>query len=161
MPAPELAVVGTSVERLAPPKGAANSVRRCLEGIPPSEEHHVRDIACELNAELLAGIMYGQRELFHSNLLAWIFDGLPDVADAIFWDFTDSDPQNESAVRSVEREKEDLDLVMRWPSAAPLVIENKKFSLPERQQLDEYRGKTSRWMSSSKTPPTEGTETAA
>ncbi len=89
--------------------------------------------------------MYGQRELFHSNLLAWIFDELPDVADAIFRDLTDSDPQNENAVRSVEREKENLDLVMRWPGAAPLVIENKVFSLPERQQLDEYRGKTSRW----------------
>lgn len=143
--APELAVVGTSVERLAPPKGAANPVRRYLDGIPPSEEHHVRDIARELNAEPLARIMYGQRELFHSNLLAWIFDELSDVADAIFRDLTDSDPQNANAVRSVEREKENLDLVMRWPGAAPLVIENKVFSLPERQQLDEYRGKTSRW----------------
>ena len=48
-------------------------------------------------------------------------------------------------MRRVERERENLDLVLRWPGAAPLVIENKVFSLPERAQLDEYRGKTARW----------------
>lgn len=48
-------------------------------------------------------------------------------------------------MRRVERERENLDLVLRWPGAAPLVIENKVFSLPEKAQLDEYRVKTARW----------------
>ena len=38
VPAPQLEVVGTSVERLAPPRGAANPVRLYLEGLPPSDE---------------------------------------------------------------------------------------------------------------------------
>lgn len=39
--------------------------------------------------------------------------------------------------------------VLRWPGAAPLVIENKVFSLPDRDQLEGYRGKTSRWKGAS------------
>lgn len=145
VPAPELGVVGTSVERLAPPRGAANPVRRYLDGIPLSEEKPVQAIARELNVEPLARIMYGQRELFHSNFLAWFFDTLPDLADAVFRDLTIDDPAGTATRRHVERERENLDLVLRWPGAAPLVIENKVFSLPEKAQLDEYRGKTARW----------------
>lgn len=145
VPAPELRAVGTSVERLAPPRGAANPVRRYLDGIPVSDQKPVQAIARELNVEPLARIMYGQRELFHSNFLAWFFDTLPQVADAVFRDFTINADSNDTAVRLVERERENLDLVLRWPDAAPLVIENKVFSLPERAQLDEYRRKTTRW----------------
>lgn len=145
VPAPEIGVVGTSVERLAPPRGAANPVRRYLDGIPPAGDKPVQAIARELNVEPLARIMYGQRELFHSNFLAWFFDTLPDLADAVFRDLTVDDPGGAATVRCVERERENLDLVFRWPGAAPLVIENKVFSLPDKDQLDEYRGKTTRW----------------
>lgn len=141
-PAHELDVVGTSVERLAPPRGAANPVRRYLKGIPPSEEKPVRTVARELNVEPLARIMYGQRELFHSNFLAWFFDTLPDLADAVFRNLT---ADGDGTGRRVDRERENLDLVLNWPGAAPLVIENKVFSLPEKVQLDDYRAKTSRW----------------
>lgn len=145
VPAPELGAVGTSVERLAPPRGAANPVRRYLDGIPTSDEKPVQAIARELNVEPLARIMYGQRELFHSNFLAWFFDALPKLADAVFRDLTTDGVTSFSTVRRVERERENLDLVLHWPDAAPLVIENKVFSLPERAQLEEYRGKTGRW----------------
>lgn len=145
VPAPELGAVGTSVERLAPPRGAANPVRRYLDGIPTSDEKSVQAIARELNLEPLARIMYGQRELFHSNFLAWMFDTLPKLADAVFRDLTTDDVTSYTTVRRVERERENLDLVLHWPDAAPLVIENKVFSLPEQAQLDEYRGKTGRW----------------
>lgn len=130
------------MERLAPPRGAANPVRRYLEGIPPSEEKPVQTVASELNVEPLARIMYGQRELFHSNFLAWFFDTLPELADAVFRNLT---PDGDGTNRRVDRERQNLDLVLNWPGAAPLVIENKVFSLPEKVQLDEYREKTSRW----------------
>lgn len=145
VPAPELGVVGTSVERLAPPRGAANPVRRYLDGIPPTKERPVQAIAHELNIEPLARIMYGQRELFHSNFLAWFFDTLPDHADAVFRDLTVDDSSRTATVRNAERERENLDLVLHWQGAAPLVIENKVFSLPDRAQLHEYRKKTARW----------------
>ncbi|MDO8942949.1 MAG: hypothetical protein Q7U75_07170, partial [Desulfobacterales bacterium] len=82
-PAPDLRVVGTSIERLAPPRGAANPVRLYLDGVPPTQAKPVRAIARELNLEPLARIMYGQRELFHSNFLAWFFDALPELADSV------------------------------------------------------------------------------
>jgi hypothetical protein len=145
VPAPELDVVGTSVERLAPPRGAANPVRLYLDGIPPSEEQPVGVIARELNVEPLARIMYGQRELFHSNFLAWFFDALPELADAVFRDLSVDIEDDATRHRHVERERENLDLVLHWPDAAPLVIENKVFSLPEANQLHEYRAKTARW----------------
>lgn len=144
-PVPEPGVVGTSVERLAPPRGAANPVRLYLDGIPPADERSVATIAEELHTEPLARIMYGQRELFHSNFLAWFFDTLPTLADAVFRDLTVDDPDGGSLTRRAERERESLDLVLSWPDAAPLVIENKVFSLPERDQLEQYRAKTARW----------------
>ncbi|MBM9433089.1 PD-(D/E)XK nuclease family protein [Flaviflexus equikiangi] len=148
VPAPELRAVGTSIERLAPPRGAANPVRLYLDGIPASDTTTVRVIARELNAEPLARIMYGQRELFHSNFLAWFFDSLPKSADAVFRNLAHDDPQNTVSVRHSEREREQLDLVFHWPDASPLVIENKVFSLPQRDQLDAYRKKTARWKAS-------------
>lgn len=156
-PASELGVVGTSVERLAPKRGAANPVRLYLDGIPPTSAQLLADTAAELDSEPLARIMYGQRELFHSNLLAWFFDAMPQHADVVFRDLTGP---GDASGRGVERERENLDLVMRWDGAAPLVIENKVFSLPERAQLDEYRAKTANWKGSpavhvllSMTPP--------
>lgn len=164
-PATDLRVVGTSIERLAPPRGAANPVRLYLDGVPPTQAKPVRAIARELNLEPLARIMYGQRELFHSNFLAWFFDALPELADSVFRDLTTTGTPADSVARSVERERENLDLVLRWPGMAPLVIENKVFSLPERAQLDEYRVKTARWKGSaaqhvllSMSPPREAVE---
>ncbi|MGO3148143.1 MAG: PD-(D/E)XK nuclease family protein [Leucobacter sp.] len=148
VPAPEIHAVGTSVDRLAPPRGAANPVRLYLEGIPASDPTSAREIARELNKEPLARIMYGQRELFHSNFLAWFFDSLPELADSVFRNLAHDAPENTMSVRRSEREREQLDLVFYWPDAGPLVIENKVFSLPEREQLDVYRGKTARWKTS-------------
>lgn len=148
VPAPELHAVGTSVERLAPPRGAANPVRLYLDGIPASDTMTAQAIARELNAEPLARIMYGQRELFHSNFLAWFFDSLPELADSVFRNLAHDATENTISVRRSEREREQLDLVFHWPGAGPLVIENKVFSLPQRDQLDAYRGKTARWKAS-------------
>ena len=40
-----------------------------------------RAAAQRIEASPLRRLMYGQRELFHSNLLAWFFDALPEAAD--------------------------------------------------------------------------------
>jgi len=98
--------------------------------------------AQRIEANPLGRLMYGQRELFHSNLLAWFFDVLPDLADDVF------KPLARPGVcvgRAVDRERNHLDLVFRWPDRAPLVIENKVFSLPQRDQLEEYKRLTATW----------------
>ena len=94
-----------------------------------------RSAARSIEANPLGRIMYGQRELFHSNLIGWFFDQLPDNADAVFQRLT---TKGVGTKRTVERERKNLDLVMRWQGHSPLVIENKVFALPNREQLDSY-----------------------
>lgn len=101
-----------------------------------------KDVARRIEANPLGRLMYGQRELFHSNLIGWFFDQLPDAADATFRAL--ASPGADSG-RFVERERGHMDLVFHWPDRAPLVIENKVFSLPHRAQLDEYKAAASKW----------------
>jgi hypothetical protein len=90
--------------------------------------------------------MHGQRELFHSNLLAWFFEEFPTEADEVFEPF--SVPGGEVS-RAIKREFQNLDLVMLWPGRSPLVIENKVFALPDPAQLERYDGVLAKW----KNPP--------
>lgn len=100
-------------------------------------------IAARIEANPLGRLMYGQRELFHSNLIGWYFDQLPDAADATFRPLS---APGEDSRRFVERERGHMDLVFHWPDRAPLVIENKVFSLPHRDQLDEYEAAAYKWQ---------------
>jgi hypothetical protein len=101
-----------------------------------------REVASRIEANPLGRLMYGQRELFHSNLIGWFFDQLPDAADATFRPLT---APGEDSRRFVERERGHMDLVFHWTDRAPLVIENKVFSLPRRDQLEEYEAAASKW----------------
>jgi len=101
-----------------------------------------RTIAARIEANPLGRIMHGQRELFHSNLIGWYFDQLPAAADATFRPFARA---GEDTGRWVDRERGHMDLVFHWPDRAPLVIENKVFSLPDRVQLEKYERAASAW----------------
>lgn len=87
--------------------------------------------------EPLFHLMLGSRELFHSNLLAWLIETAPDTAtDALStWAVPESAASNDTWVR---REWKHLDLVIQLQGRVPLVIENKAFSLPSKSQLDRY-----------------------
>jgi hypothetical protein len=104
--------------------------------------HDFIEIASRIESNPLGRLMYGQRELFHSNLVGWFFDMLPEASDATFRPFTL--PGVDSG-RWVERERGNMDLVFHWPDRAPLIIENKVFSFPRREQLEAYRVMTSAW----------------
>ena len=141
---PETAAwVGTSVSHLAPPKGAANPVRLFLDGVPAPVRPQRAGYAQQLAEEPLAQIMFGNSELFHSNMLAWIFNAFPHEADQLFKSFVM--PSRGNSGRRVDREKDNLDLAFHWPDADPLVIENKVFSVPNPGQLDRYAKKVSAW----------------
>lgn len=101
-----------------------------------------RAVAARIETNPLGRIMYGQRELFHSNLIGWFFDALPEAADAVFRGFA---PEGEGARRFPERERKNMDLVFHWTDRAPVVIENKVFSLPQKKQLDDYEAATATW----------------
>ncbi len=99
--------------------------------------------AARIESNPLGRLMYGQRELFHSNLLGWFFDLLPTLADEVFLPL--SKPGVGSA-RRVERERQNMDVVMHWPGHKPLVIENKVFSIPGAQQLETYALAAAAWQ---------------
>lgn len=109
---------------------------------------NIRDIVARIDANALGRIMYGQRELFHSNVLAWFFDAFPGIADSVFSPFT-TPAASMAGPRKVERERENLDLVFHMPGFVPLVIENKVFSIPEERQLIEYDQKIANWRGES------------
>ncbi|MEV7132654.1 PD-(D/E)XK nuclease family protein [Arthrobacter sp. NPDC093128] len=134
----------SSVRHLAPAKGAANPVRLFLEGVPGPADESAEDISGMLQTEALGRIMFGNSELFHSNMLAWIFETFPDQADEVFGSLVPGLATG-AGTRRVERERENLDLVMHWPDRGSLVIENKVFSVPNPDQLDKYAGKMSKW----------------
>lgn len=135
--------IGLSVRHLAPAQGAANPVRLFLTGVPPSVQQSRVTFAQLLAQEPLAQIMFGNKELFHSNVLAWIFNTFPEEADQVFGSFVEQGVGN--GQRRVERERENLDLVFHWPDKGTLVIENKVFSVPDSDQLDKYAEKVSKW----------------
>jgi hypothetical protein len=98
----------------------------------------ISSIVARLNQEPLTHIMLGHRELFHSNLLAWFFRCLPDVADDVFGPLAGVVDLRLDEKRIVLREKNNLDLIFQWSNRRTLVIENKVFSLPDEEQLEAY-----------------------
>ncbi len=82
----------------------------------------------------------GSKELFHSNVLAWMIDSFPARARTIFapWLRTE-EGATENRVR---REYRHLDLVIEFVGFSPLVVENKMFALPDDAQLDRYATET-------------------
>ncbi|KGN30529.1 hypothetical protein N802_06850 [Knoellia sinensis KCTC 19936] len=130
------------------PKGAQNPVRyvNCpppavIERPSDSKADHTDfERALELlDQEPLAAIMMGQRELFHSNFIAWYFRHFPREADSIFH----SGPNHGtgSKDREVLREYLNIDVWMDWANGSSMAIENKVFALPDRKQLSEYATK--------------------
>lgn len=136
--------LGGSVRHLAPRQGAANPVRLFLDGVPPDESAGLKELTDALAAEPLGRIMYGNNELFHSNMIAWFFETFPAEADAVFAPLSGQSVSTGHS-RSVERERQSLDLVLNWPDRSSLVIENKVFATPTAHQLDRYAEKISRW----------------
>jgi PD-(D/E)XK nuclease superfamily len=142
---------GADVTTYFPP-GAANPLRyvNCVAttaavGAPRESTARVVEVkrteldetVKRLKAEPLTHLMLGHRELFHSNILAWFFECMPESADEVFGSLTRTSPRT-STVRTVRREKKNLDLWFAWPGRCPLVIENKVFSLPDEAQLASY-----------------------
>jgi hypothetical protein len=78
----------------------------------------------------------GAKELFHSNLLAWMCQRFPEQARSVLrpW-LVRADVARPDRVR---REFRHLDLVIEFSGYRPLVIENKLTALPDEEQLLRY-----------------------
>jgi PD-(D/E)XK nuclease superfamily len=96
----------------------------------------VVDICNRLGINPVTHLGLSSKELFHSNMLAWLFQQHGKQMIDAFGDLCAPDPaQRESDVR---REWSSLDLVVRFPGRRALVVENKTFSLVDEDQLQRY-----------------------
>lgn len=75
----------------------------------------------------------GSKELFHSNFLSWLFETYPDTVKVVF--------DIDVTVCNVQREKSNLDMLVRDGGEPVLIIENKVKSYPDLAQLLAYNGK--------------------
>ena len=78
------------------------------------------------------------KELFHSNMLAWLFQQYREPMTEAFGDLFAPDPAQQDWDFEVLREWRNLDLVVCVPGRRPLVVENKTFSLLNEDQLQRY-----------------------
>jgi hypothetical protein len=82
------------------------------------------------------------KELFHSNMLGWLFQQHPAPMCDAFADMLALDPAQQC--EDVLREWKNLDLAVWIRGRRPLVVENKTFSLPDETQLQGYSEQ--QWM---------------
>lgn len=90
----------------------------------------------------------GSKELFHSNIWAWMMENFKEDAGKFFSPFLDGFNGEAYSISKVEREKENADLVITFSNGKKLVIENKIKSLPNIMQLESY-GKKKEFSDSS------------
>lgn len=105
-----------------------------------SNDKIVATLCAALDQEPLFHMSLGSKELFHSNFLAWFADRFPEPAAAVFSPW--SEPMPGAPAGRSKREAGHLDLVLHLPDLAPIVVENKVFSVPDEEQLDRYAKST-------------------
>ena len=93
--------------------------------------------ACErLRTNPITHLGLVNKELFHSNFLAWLVEAHPEIGRRLFRHALTVDAQQME--QPPLREWRHLDLVLRLGGHRPLVIENKTFAPPDARQLDLY-----------------------
>lgn len=90
-----------------------------------------------LKGSPIFNLSLSSKELFHSNLLAWLCDTYPAYAGNLFAEFLKRRLVGIGSVKTL-REWNNLDLVVEFEDGQSLVIENKVKSLPYERQLEEY-----------------------
>ena len=100
------------------------------------DDKKVKTLCEDLEKEPLLHMSLHSMELFHSDFLAWFANSFPEQAAAVFLPWTV--PMAGAQAGRSERESNHLDLVLHLPDLAPIVVENKVFSVPDEEQLDRY-----------------------
>ena len=113
-----------------------------MEENKKSNEPRIDNIRAELEPSPMYNMSLSSKELFHSNLLAWL--GNTQETKAFFVDIVDKLAGIKLDLNdswTVEREDKNFDLCIKKGKDYLLVIENKVKSIPRKAQLDEYVGK--------------------
>jgi len=107
------------------------------------EAFEVKKIATWLKQSAVFNVSLSNKELFHSNFLAWLCERIPTAPQILFGPEFGGVSSRWGRTWSVRREEQNLDLVIELgDSQGPtdtLVIENKVKSVPGSEQLVAYR----------------------
>jgi hypothetical protein len=104
--------------------------------MPPVATGDVERAAAALQEEPLWHASLGAKELFHSNMLAWLAETYPGETREVFapWLLEGDDLARDQVMREVNH----LDLILAFHGFTPLIVENKAFAYPDDRQLDRY-----------------------
>lgn len=94
----------------------------------------------------LFNLSLSSMELFHSNFLYWIGYTYPSEFGEIFAGFLKKRPEDTS-IKEIYREKENIDLSFSYLNGEELLIENKVKSIPYIEQLEKYSKKHNNFKS--------------
>lgn len=92
----------------------------------------------ELKQSPLFNLSLSSKELFHSNFIAWICEIYPNEFGEIIANYFNL---QETSITSIKREQKNLDIIINFQSSQ-IIIENKVKSIPNKQQLIDYKSKT-------------------
>lgn len=102
----------------------------------------VPEIITELKKSPLFNLSLSSKELFHSNFIAWICENYQiSFGEILANHFAEKFNFSEKKIIKVQRETRNLDLTIEFNSIK-IIIENKVKSVPDRQQLIDYKGKS-------------------
>jgi hypothetical protein len=119
----------------------------------------IEKIAENLKNNFLFQASLGSKELFHSNMLAWIleqknnegeFEALRIFIEMILEEKTGKIKDEHNPI--IAREENKIDLTIKWKSGKDsnfIFIENKMKSIPTKEQLNEYERKISQLVAES------------
>ena len=102
-----------------------------------SQPTPVEQAVWNLRLSPMFNLSLSSKELFHSNFLAWLCQTYQEEAGRLFAQFLKTRPES-FAPLEVRREKNRIDLSLKYPGGERLLIENKVKSIPSRSQLVEY-----------------------
>ena len=85
----------------------------------------------------LFNLSLASKELFHSNFLAWLCEGYPDLVGPLFGRFTKALCPSYDGLK-VHRELHNIDLTIDFPNHERLIVENKVKSIASKEQLEKY-----------------------
>jgi hypothetical protein len=94
-----------------------------------------------LKESRLFNLSLGSKELFHSNFIAWLSEKYPCEVGKIFSVFLEGEKPKNYYIQPPLREKENIDLILKYDDGRELIIENKVKSIPYIDQLSKYSGK--------------------
>ncbi|MGT2800350.1 hypothetical protein [Streptococcus marmotae] len=94
-----------------------------------------KQIIEKLNSNLNLNLSLASLELYHSNFIAYIIKNNPDIPLVFLKDIIDVDKVK---IKSVERERKNIDLTLYLTDGTEVIIENKMKDYPKRDQLEKY-----------------------